>query len=483
LPKLPITILIAARNEAANIARCLQSLHRAERVVVLDSQSTDDTASIAQRLGADIVQFSYTGGYPKKRQWALDTLTFPSPWILLLDADEVVPDELWREIETALSDGDLPAAFLIKKEFHFLGRRFRHGGFSHAAVLLFRHGHARFEHLLDEIGSGLDMEVHERVIVEGRVGRLRTPLIHEDFKGLEAYRERHHRYATWEAALRHHFLATGTYGKETIQPRLFGNTQERRRFLKKVVIRLPFEPAVWFAYHYLLRGGFLEGRPGFIACRIRAQYIAEVRTKLRVLQRGNPEVAKPSVAANRKRLKWFAGLLALCVLSVLAGVLFDDELLCVRSRLQPGDAIVVLGGEPVIRVAAAAALATNGFAARVIVSGAGDCEDNRRLLEKLGVAPRNIEVECDSGTTEENARFTVARLRKHGCRRVIIVTSWFHSRRALSCFRHYAPEMEFISAPVARAKPFRDERHYIGAEYLKTVWYVMRFGIVPSLSP
>ena len=128
------------------------------------------------------------------------------------------------------------------------------------------------------------MEVHERLLVDGRTAKLRTPLIHQDFKGLEAYRERHHCYATWEAAVRHRFLTAGRYGEEAIDPKLFGNAQERRRWLKRLVIRLPFEPTIWFCYHCFVRGGFLEGRAGFIACQIRAQYIAEVRRKMKALK-------------------------------------------------------------------------------------------------------------------------------------------------------------------------------------------------------
>lgn len=183
---------------------------------------------------------------------------------------------------------------------------------------------------------------------------------------------------------------------------------------------------------------------------------------------------------TRKLWKCGAGAVSFFALVVLAAISFDDSLLCVRSPLQPGDAIVVLGGEPVVRVTAAAWLATNGLAPRVIVSGKGDCEENRHWLEKHGV-PRNcIDLECDSSTTEENARFTVPRLRQLGCKRVIIVTSWFHSRRTLSCFRHYAPEMNFISAPAPRTQAWKYERGYIGMEYLKTIAYAVRFGILPT---
>jgi hypothetical protein len=128
------------------------------------------------------------------------------------------------------------------------------------------------------------MEVHERLIVDGRVASLYTPLIHEDFKGLDAYIDRHNRYSTWESALRHQFLQTGQYGQDSVRPRFFGNAQERRRFLKRIAIRMPGEPLLWFLYHYVFRLGFLEGRPGLIASRIRSDYIAQVRAKIYELE-------------------------------------------------------------------------------------------------------------------------------------------------------------------------------------------------------
>ncbi len=278
--KLPLTILIAAKNESVNLPRCLDALGPARHIVVLDSHSTDATAEIALAHGAEVVQFDYHGGYPKKRQWALDQLTITTPWVFFLDADEVVPEALWAEIAAVVRQPDACDAYLIRKGFHFFGRRMRYGGFSHMAVLLLRTGKGRFEHLFDDAADSLDMEIHERVVVQGRIGRLRTPLIHEDFKGLEAYITRHNKYSTWEARVRHHFLTTGRYGEDTIAPRLFGNTQERRRFIKAVIIRLPFEQWMWFVYHYIVRLGFLEGRPGLIACQIRASYIAQVRAKI-----------------------------------------------------------------------------------------------------------------------------------------------------------------------------------------------------------
>jgi len=282
--KLPVTVLIAVKNEAVNLPRCLVNLTWAEKIILLDSHSTDGTIEIAATAGIEAVQFDYKGGYPKKRQWALDNLNFDTPWIFLLDADEVVPDALWQEIADVIKRNDVCDAYMIVKQFHFMGRSFRFGGFSHSAVLLFKNGKARFEHIFDDSPDGLDMEVHERLIVNGKTGHLKTPLIHEDFKGLEAYIARHNKYSTWEAKLRYHYLKTGHYGKDTIMPKLFGNSQERRRFFKAIAVKIPFEPLLWFIYHYIIRLGFLEGKAGFIASSIRANYIFQVRSKIYELE-------------------------------------------------------------------------------------------------------------------------------------------------------------------------------------------------------
>src|SRR5437868_786986 len=84
--QLPITVLIAVKNEEVNLPKCLASLSLAERIILLDSQSRDATNEIATLLGAEIVQFHYSGGYPKKRQWGLNELDINTEWVLLLDA-------------------------------------------------------------------------------------------------------------------------------------------------------------------------------------------------------------------------------------------------------------------------------------------------------------------------------------------------------------------------------------------------------------
>jgi len=298
---LPVTVVIAVRNEAANLPQCLKAIQSMERIVVVDSGSTDETSEIAESYGAEVWQFKYGGGYPKKRQWALDHVEITTPWVMLLDADEVVPPQLLNEIRDAIENPNAKEGYLIRKGFHFLGRRFRFGGFSHAAVLLFKTGSAKFEHIMDENPGGLDMEVHERVVVDGDVGQLKTAVIHEDFKGLNAYLHRHNQYSDWEAGVRSRYFTEGAWGTDTITPKLFGNAQERRRFLKQLVCRLPLEHWVWFINHYIVRLGFLEGRPGLIACRIRSQYISDVHAKLYQGQSSMPSSTVPSQSDSSRQ--------------------------------------------------------------------------------------------------------------------------------------------------------------------------------------
>jgi glycosyltransferase involved in cell wall biosynthesis len=284
IEKQPITVLIAAKNEEANIARCLSALSPVARVVVIDSHSSDRTAQISREMGAEVQEFCYQGGYPKKRQWALDHIPIDTEWIFLLDADEVVPAELWEEISNTISRKSAADAYLVTKGFHFLGRRFRFGGFSHSAVLLFRRGKANFERLCAVPADPQDMEVHERLLVDGVIGKLKTELIHEDCKGLEAYIARHNLYSTWEARQRYSYLKTGQWGEQSIDSLFFGNTQERRRRIKELMLHMPCEAPLWFAYHFLFRLGFLEGRAGLIASQLRARHFSQARAKLYELQ-------------------------------------------------------------------------------------------------------------------------------------------------------------------------------------------------------
>ena len=171
LPLLPVSVIIAARNEGHNLPRCLDSIRDAGEVYVVDSQSTDNTVEIAESHGAKVVQFRYRGGWPKKRQWAMDSLLLSHEWVLLLDADEALTPELAQEIRRAIQDPNCNGYYLGLQMF-FLGRRLRHCGASFWKLSLFRRGKGRFEcRLKDQDTSMADMEVHEHVVVDGHVAK------------------------------------------------------------------------------------------------------------------------------------------------------------------------------------------------------------------------------------------------------------------------------------------------------------------------
>ncbi|MGD0253062.1 MAG: YdcF family protein [Verrucomicrobiota bacterium] len=176
----------------------------------------------------------------------------------------------------------------------------------------------------------------------------------------------------------------------------------------------------------------------------------------------------------------FVLLLALAV----AAIAFPQKFLCVDSGPTQADVMVVLGGGSSERPERAAELFKEHAAPRIIVSGWGDCEINRQLLIEDGVPADVIGLETRSRTTRENAELTVKLLREQKPGRVILVTSWYHSRRALASFRHYAPEIKFYSRPsyvdYARADwPGRRFARRVYLEYLKLFGYWIGYGVRP----
>jgi len=174
----------------------------------------------------------------------------------------------------------------------------------------------------------------------------------------------------------------------------------------------------------------------------------------------------------------------LLVLLVVAAWLFPRQFLCVDSGPVTADVIVVLGGGSHERPERAAELYKERVAPRIIVSGLGDYEINRRILISAGVPASAIELETKSRTTQENALFTIKLLREQKLKRVILVTSWYHSRRALACFRHYSPAMKFYSRPSYFASARADWSHNrigsrIRLEYAKLLGYWIRYGVCP----
>src|SRR5271165_803403 len=280
-PVLPITVIIPVRNEAHNLARCLQALRGTGEVYVVDSQSTDETCAIAESCGAKVVQFHYHGGWPKKRQWAMDSLPIAHDWILLLDADEVLTAELAGEIRQAIQNPGV-VGYRIRLQMHFLGRILRHCDANFWKLSLFRKGRGRFEcRLKDQDASMADMEIHEHVIVDGATAELRHSLTHHNVESLSRYIQKHNEYSNWEARV---LAEQGSEGDQ-MPASLFGAQAQRRRWLKRRLYRLPGSPVLLFFYRYILRLGFLDGIPGLIYCGFQGIQMFHTKAKIYELRK------------------------------------------------------------------------------------------------------------------------------------------------------------------------------------------------------
>ena len=222
-----LSVVIITKNEADNIRDCLNSVAWADEIVILDSGSTDGTVAICREYTDKVFETDWPGFGPQKNR-GIERAT--GDWILSVDADERVSPELRLEIEQALKVEQYNG-YEIPRSSHFCGKQIRHSGWwPDYIVRLFRRGSGKFNEVL----------VHERVEVDGPIGRLRNPLIHYSFQSFEEVLQKMNHYSTCNAAM---LFAAG-----------------RKSSLLEAAGR-----GLWtFFRTYVLRAGFLDGRHGFM---------------------------------------------------------------------------------------------------------------------------------------------------------------------------------------------------------------------------
>jgi len=265
-PPVAVSVLVPIKNEAANLPRCLASVQWADEIFVVDSESTDGSAEIAQQHGAKVAQFKFNRTWPKKKNWALENLPFRNDWVLIVDADEVLPAESADEIAKAIVDSGEIAGYWINRRFMFLGRWLRHAYYPNWNLRLFRHSLGRYERLTAAEAKSGDNEVHEHVIVQGPTARLRFEIDHYAFPSVEVFVEKHNRYSNWEARVAADEFLTKKSTELSHAP------VEQRRRLKSLSQRFPFRPLLRFLYIYVWQKGFLDGQRGYYFARLHAIY-------------------------------------------------------------------------------------------------------------------------------------------------------------------------------------------------------------------
>ena len=232
----PLSVAIIALNEEHKLPACLSSVAWADDVVVCDSGSTDRTLELAQCAGARTFQDPWRG-FAAHKNLAVERCRHP--WVLVLDADERVPPALRDAIEAVLRDAAALDGYFIPRRNYFLGRWIRGGGWSpDDSLRLFRKSRGRFA----------ARSVHETVVVDGRVGRLTTPLDHFTYDSVGDFLRRMERYA---ALASDELWSAG-----------------RRARITDLTVR----PVWTFVRMYLLRRGFVDGWRGLLLAGLYACY-------------------------------------------------------------------------------------------------------------------------------------------------------------------------------------------------------------------
>lgn len=225
--KQSLSVVIITLNAGSCLAACLQSVRWSDEIVIVDAGSTDDTLAIAVQFGARVITEPWRG-FGRQKQFAVELARHD--WVLCVDADERVSDELAASVERVLTEPS-SCGYRMARCNRFLGRWLRHGeGYPDWNLRLFDRRRGRWA----------DVPVHEHVVVDGEVGTLKGDLLHESQESLASYLDKQNRYTSLQAQ------------------RLF------EQGVQSSVFRLVMSPWLRFIKFYVLRGGFRDGVAGLV---------------------------------------------------------------------------------------------------------------------------------------------------------------------------------------------------------------------------
>jgi glycosyltransferase involved in cell wall biosynthesis len=246
---LPLSVLVIAKNEESNLAACLASCKFADEMLVVDSGSEDRTVEIARTCGARVLSHPFES-HAKQKNWGLEQLAHD--WVLVVDADERVPEELGREIRDLLAQSPPRSGYWIRRRSTFLGKEIRGAGWQRDRVLrFFDRRRARYEERL----------VHEEVALGEPAGMLRNRLVHHPCRDLSSWMEKVNRYASQ------------------------GAKEAWSRGERGSLVSLLLRPPARFAKQYVLQCGFRDGMEGLMLCTISSFGVFLKYAKLREIAR------------------------------------------------------------------------------------------------------------------------------------------------------------------------------------------------------
>lgn len=258
-----ITAIVLTKNEEVNIERCINSVKDwVDRIVVVDSGSTDLTIELAKKLGAEIYLHIPFIDYAKQFNWAIDNINIKTTWVFRLDADEVVTENLRSELVQKLKEhrDDDVNGMMMRYKVSFMGKFLTHGGvYPFLKITIFKFGKGRFE----------DRSMGEHIVIsEGKVIDLEHDCLHYDFKSLDAWISKHNWYATREV---NDYLDIMS-GREIVI--LSGKPEKIKKLRDGLYYRLPkfLRAKLYFWYRYYIKLGFLDGEAGYVYAFLQAYW-------------------------------------------------------------------------------------------------------------------------------------------------------------------------------------------------------------------
>lgn len=255
-----LAAIVLTKNESKHICRCLDSLKGLiDEIVIVDCYSTDNTVELAQKYGAKVVQHSWKN-YASQFNYGIYECGITADWIWRIDADEYLEAPLGEKVKEYIQTApENVNGIYVRKRIDFMGRPLLHGGWYPSYHLkVFRRGHGDCENRwMDEHIRLFDGEYN--TINEGNQ-------VDSNFNNLTWWTEKHNGYATREMV----DMLMMEYGldekAEEVVPKFFGTEEQRKRWLKLKYIKTPLfiRPFINFFLRYVLKGGFLDGKEGFV---------------------------------------------------------------------------------------------------------------------------------------------------------------------------------------------------------------------------
>lgn len=263
-----ICAIVLTYNEEHHIVDCLESLTWCDEIWVVDSYSADRTVDVCRRFTGNIVSHEFEN-FSKQRQWALENLPILSDWILFVDADERITPELAREIPVKTQNSDFDGYYIPRKQY-FWGTWLRFGECSPSYSLrLHRRGKGRYPL----------KEVHESLVVDGRIGFLKERMVHISRETMTELIDKLNKYSTRDA-IRMYRTGQDLY---TTEDQSYSSVNMA---LKYVFRLLPFKPLCKFFHDYVIRQGFRDGRLGFTWALAQGLYVFLCYFKLWEMRQG-----------------------------------------------------------------------------------------------------------------------------------------------------------------------------------------------------